>query len=153
MQATETWRECLEPKTQEVNLVNSKMHTIYHCLKIKPFALEGIGLHSLAWFATGKHTKPWRKSFEFFLNNTIWHFWQFCTKLTSRGFKISKNKVASTGNWSHNTNHLWITILTALRNHSANLSVCTSLRLFDPYKSSSIEPEMSQVQFKDFLFN
>ena len=40
--------------------------------------------------------------------------WNFCTKLTSQVFKISKNNVASTGNRTHNTNHLWIRILTAL---------------------------------------
>ena len=43
-------------------------------------------------------------SFEFFLNWQIWHFCHSCTKLTSRGFKISKKKIASTGYWTHNTN-------------------------------------------------
>ena len=41
---------------------------------------------------------------EFFLNCQIWHFCHSCTKLTSRGFRISKKKIASTGYWTHNTN-------------------------------------------------
>ena len=36
--------------------------------------------------------------FEFFLNITNLTFLAFCTKLTSKGLKISKNKAASTGN-------------------------------------------------------
>ena len=41
---------------------------------------------------------------EFFLNCQIWHFCHSCTKLTSRGFRISKKKITSTGYWTHNTN-------------------------------------------------
>ena len=41
---------------------------------------------------------------ETFLNWQIWHFCHSCTKLTSRGFKISKKKIASIGYWTHNTN-------------------------------------------------
>ena len=54
----------------------------------------------------------WHSSFSYITQ--IWHFWIFFTKLTQRGFKISKNKIASTGNRTHNTNHLWIRVLTAL---------------------------------------
>ena len=36
------------------------------------------------------------------------------TPMTLRGFKIIKNKVASTGNWTHNTSHLCIRNVTAL---------------------------------------
>ena len=43
-------------------------------------------------------------SIEFFLNCQISHFCHSCTKLTSRGFKISQKKKASTGYWTHNTN-------------------------------------------------
>ena len=35
----------------------------------------------------------------------IWHFWHFCTKLKSIGFKIRNNKVSFSGNWIH-----WIRI-------------------------------------------
>ena len=41
---------------------------------------------------------------EFFLNCQIWHFCHSCRKLTSRGFRISKKKITSTGYWTHNTN-------------------------------------------------
>ena len=41
---------------------------------------------------------------EFFVNWQIWHFCHSCTKLTLRGFKISKKKIAFTGYWTHNTN-------------------------------------------------
>ena len=63
-----------------------------------------------------------------------------------------KNKVTSTGNQTHNTNHLWIRILTALPTQP----ICQSVPVSDfqiLIKSCSIEPEMIQVQFKDFLFN
>ena len=67
------------------------------------------------------------KAVEFFLNNTNLTFLVFCTKLTTRGFKISKNKIASTGNWTHNTNHLWIRILTALPTQP----ICQSMPVSD----------------------
>ena len=89
---------------------------------------------------------------EFFTVTQIWHFWHFCTKLTSRGFNISKNKVVCSGIWTHNTNHLWIRILTALTTqpprHLLNRKSFQTL-----IKSCSIEPEIIKVQFKDFLFN
>ena len=46
----------------------------------------------------------------FSFSTQIWHF---CTKLTSRVLK-SKEKVASSGIWTHNSNHYWIRILTTL---------------------------------------
>ena len=45
-----------------------------------------------------------RGTIEFFLNWQIWHFCHSCTKLKSRGLKISQKKIASTRYWTHNTN-------------------------------------------------
>ena len=53
------------------------------------------------------------RSIEFFLNNMNLTFLALLYKIDIT-FKIGKNKVASTGNRTHNTNHLWIRILTAL---------------------------------------
>ena len=52
---------------------------------------------------------------EFFLNNTNLTFLAILYKFAIEGFQNKvQNKVASTGNWTHNTNHLRIRILTAL---------------------------------------
>ena len=49
------------------------------------------------------------KAPEFFLNNTNLTFLTFLCKIDIEGFqKSAKNKVASSGNQTHNTNHLWI---------------------------------------------
>ena len=52
----------------------------------------------------------------------------------------------------HNTNHIWVTILTALPTQP----ICQSVVVSDfqiLIKSCCIEPEMIQVQFKYLLFN
>ena len=82
---------------------------------------------------------------EFFLNNTNLIFLAFLYKKnpTSQGFKISKDKVASTRYWTHNYHLLEFQMLYPL---SQSVSSC-------PLKSCPSEPEMIQVQFKDPLFN
>ena len=50
-----------------------------------------------------------RLSQGFLFSTQTWHFWHFCTKLTLMILKsFSKNKVASSRNWVHNTSHQWI---------------------------------------------
>ena len=86
-----------------------------------------------------------------FVNWHIWHFCHSCTKLTSWGVKISKEKIASTGYWTHNTNPT-IKIPATLPTQP----ICQSMPVSNfqtLLKSCSIEPEMIQVQFKDILFN
>ena len=89
--------------------------------------------------------------FVFFVNCQIWHFCHSCTKLKSRGFKISKKIIASTGYWTHNTNPTFKIPATL-----PTLPICQSMQVSNfqtLLKSCSIEPEMIQVQFKDILFN
>ena len=48
---------------------------------------------------------------DFFLNNTNLTFLAFLYKFDIEEFQNQQNKVASSRNRTHNTNHLWITIL------------------------------------------
>ena len=92
-----------------------------------------------------------RLSHEFFLNCQIWHFCHSCTKLTSRGFRISKKKITSTGYWTHNTNPT-IRIPAPLPTQP----ICQSMPASNfqtLLKSCSIKPEMIKVQFMNLLFN
>ena len=93
----------------------------------------------------------WENLLEFFLNNTNLTFLAFLYKIDITGFQNQQKKIASTGFWTHNS-HPTIKIPTALPTQPIWQSMPVS-NFQTLIKSCSIEPEMTQVQFKDILFN
>ena len=84
---------------------------------------------SILWRTIFKCHASW--AMEFFLSYTIWHFWYFCTKLTTRDFEKFQQKIKL----SPVGIELTTPTITGLEfTHPVNLSFLASLRFSNPYK-------------------
>ena len=95
--------------------------------------------------------KNWEiEALVFFVNWQIWHFCHSCTKLTSRGLKISKKKLPPLGIELNTNPTIEIPATLPTQPICQSMSVSNFQTLI---KSCSIESEMIQVQFMKLVFN